>query len=370
MLETVRQFATELLVETGDHVRFRDRHARFFAGLAEEAEPMLVSEEAPTWMTRIREELPNIRSALQWGLRPQGDTDLAVRLVLALARYWNVRGTPTEGLRWLETLTSRYGESLDELTSAWLTYDAGMLAARQGDLERAGSCAAASLPVFRAHDDKIGIAWALNDLGLAALKADDYALAIERFEESIAVKRELGHDWDVARTLCNVGQLAWRCGDFDRAEAAYHESLAVAAQAHGDVPHELLAANKNNLAELDRCRGNYAAAEPLYLEALAAWKAVGNRLELALAMSGLGGTAAGLDHPRRAARLLGAADAERDALGVALDEINQAEHERMCAHARSLLSPEDWESAYEQGQLMSLDEAVAYALEGCGETTP
>ena len=117
-------------------------------------------------------------------------------------------------------------------------------------------------------------------------------------------------------------------------------------------------------------------AAELYRQGLVMWHEIGDQMGVTLALAGLGGVAGGQAHPRRAARLLGAADAQRAAMGATLDPDNLVEFERMVAAARRQLDARAWTAAWAEGQAMTIERAVGYALgqeprdTACSERTP
>jgi hypothetical protein len=80
LLETVREYAFERLVEAGDADVVAARHGRYFATFVESAvEPLTTAAEA-IWTARINRELDNIIIALDRAIE-RGDLDVALRLV-------------------------------------------------------------------------------------------------------------------------------------------------------------------------------------------------------------------------------------------------------------------------------------------------
>src|SRR3954465_7176937 len=81
----------------------RDRHARHYLALAQEAEPHLPGPASPPGRVRLQAERDNFRAALEWAFGPTGDDGLGVRLVTCLWHPWDVRGARGEGLHWVHT---------------------------------------------------------------------------------------------------------------------------------------------------------------------------------------------------------------------------------------------------------------------------
>lgn len=362
MSQSVRQYARDRLAESGESATIRARHLAYYLRLVEEAGPHIVRDEKVEWLDRLELEHGNLRAAMELALQDPSDLEPAARLAVALWRFWTIHSHFTEGRRWLDRLAAENRDAAPTALWARVIYCAGSMAMAQGDLDGAEARTTKALALFRLLADKQGQSWALNDLGAVAAQRREYARAIERFDESLALKRGLGDTWDVARTLVNLGELAWRSGDYDRAEGLYRESLEVGQAPGAPVDKEIIAAVNNNLGELALCRGDHERAEGLYCRALATWHEIGDRFRVTLALGGLGGAAAGLGDPRRAARLLAVAEALREQTGAHLDADNEAEHLRMVAMARRQLSTPDWEAVTAEGRAMTLAEAVAYGL--------
>lgn len=368
MLTSLRHYARDRLAAAGEAQVWRQRHFAFYLDLAQAAGSHLTSEDQVAWLDRLELEHGNVRAALEWAADQPAAPEPAARLAIAMWRFWSIHCHFTEGRAWLERLASAVRDCPQRELEARVVYCAGSLARAQGDANTAETHACRALAMFRQLGDAEGESWALNDLGTIAAYRQDYDQAIVLFEASLAVKRALGCWWDVARTLVNLGEIAWRRGDYDRAEELYRESLTVGETSATPPDKELLAAVHNNLGELARCRGDLDAAADLYRRGLTLWCEVGDHFNVTLALAGLGGVAAGQGHPRRAARLLAAAAAQRETMGVQLDADNEAEHLRMVAAARAQLSEADWAAAVAAGRALSVAEAVGEAVgEASGE---
>jgi predicted ATPase len=85
MLETVHEYATERLEESGEAEQLRRAHAEHFLALAQEANPELKGPDQLEWLRRLETEHDNMRAALGWSLK-RAETDLALGLAGAL--WW------------------------------------------------------------------------------------------------------------------------------------------------------------------------------------------------------------------------------------------------------------------------------------------
>ncbi len=193
LLELIRAYGWELLVERDEERALRQRHAAYYLALAEQAEPELHGGDQITWLNRLEREHANLRAALHWA-EESGAVQVGLRLTRALWWFWQVRGHLSEGRAWLERFLalqeSAPGESNAALVAGAHT-GAGNLAWRQGDLAPAAAHLEVSLALYRELSDVPGIAHVLNTLGLIADGNGAYAQANALFEESLALYREI-----------------------------------------------------------------------------------------------------------------------------------------------------------------------------------
>lgn len=100
LLETVKAYAEERLVDSEEAVRVRDAHARYFADLLDRAGPCLHREEQLRWMARLGEEHDNLLTALRWVVQVEA-ASTAAHMGAVLGYYWLLRGTNREAGPWL-----------------------------------------------------------------------------------------------------------------------------------------------------------------------------------------------------------------------------------------------------------------------------
>lgn len=146
LLDTVRQYAQELLVAAGENDTVRDRHLAYFTALVEEAEPRL-DEDQDTWRDRLEAHSADIRTALEWGLAGTGErARLGRRLAAAMARQWFVRGQAHEGLPLLRRAID-LGAGEESPLTARLLIGAAMLCMIAGRREDVAALAARAEPM-------------------------------------------------------------------------------------------------------------------------------------------------------------------------------------------------------------------------------
>jgi len=225
MLETIREYGQEALIASGEGDAAQHAHSDYFLQLAEEAEPALKGPLLVAWLDRLEQEHNNLRAALQWALEGRR-AEIALRLGIALERFWVVRGLRNEGLAFLErALAGSVGVADDVRARALLA--AARLAFNQSNFDQGEALAQESLALFRGLGDRRGIALSLNRLGVAAWRRGDFRSARILLEEDLALFRELGDRDRVAWSLFMHGLLDNKQGEYARASSLFEESLAL-----------------------------------------------------------------------------------------------------------------------------------------------
>jgi tetratricopeptide (TPR) repeat protein len=182
-------------------------------------------------------------------------------------------------------------------------------------------------------------------------------------EKSLEIFRDFGEVWGLSHTLRGLGVVARSEGDRARALALFEESLLVSHET-GDTSGT--AAAQLLLGNMARREGQYGRATSLYRESLATVKTIGDRQGAAMCLAALSRVALAQGRAARAARLLGAAERLLEVIGWTFPPGERAGHDRAVAAVRAALGGEEYERTAGLGALMTLDQAVAYAM--CDET--
>src|SRR5262249_1819959 len=103
LLESLREYGRQRLVNTGEADSAQRAHAAFYLGLAEQASPELTNRDQRQWLDRLERDYDNLRVALAWAL-DAGEFDVAMRFGAALWRFWRYRGHIAEATRCMERL--------------------------------------------------------------------------------------------------------------------------------------------------------------------------------------------------------------------------------------------------------------------------
>jgi predicted ATPase len=362
MLATIRDYAVESLEEDGGLVAQRRRHALFFRGLAEEAEPKLHGAEQQDWLARLEADHDNLRVAMRWA-RESGEHELGLRLAGSLWYFWFARGYLREGRAWLQSLMAPAGkEGLSGVAAAVRAKalsGAAWLAYVQTDYERAVPLAEESLALWRELGEAVGSAAALTSLGCVALDRGDYARARPLLDESLALARAAADSWWIAVSLINLGLLAGLQGDYPRARELLEESLAL-ERARGDARNVAYALT--NLGTFAVTQGDLERAWSVLEESLPLHRDLGDTAGAVEGLEDVARIAAAQGQPRRAARLLGAAEALRDASGASRPPYLQDPVSLMTTSVRASLGDTVFAAERAKGTEFSLEQAVADVL--------
>ena len=359
MLETIREFALERLDAGSDGEELRDRHARYFLAVAERAESEWEGSHT-AWMQRLAADYDNIRASLRW-LQASGQLELELRFVGALWHFWAIRGFLAEGRGFAEDALIRAAGVDPGLRAKVLRVAAG-LASFQGENERAEALGAERLAAARASGDKSSEVSSLNFLGTVAFSTGDLDRARSLFEQGLELNRDLDDPPARAVLLENLAGVAVCGGQFDRAKTLLDECLALfrAVKSEGGIAHSRLI--EGQLALLEQ---RHEEAPAAFAESLRLFRALLHGAGVAVGLHGLAAVAVHKHDFETAATLLGAAEhllEATEATEDSLDPLERQIHELVWAAVRRELDEERLTTAWAEGQTMTIDEAVEYAI--------
>jgi predicted ATPase/transcriptional regulator with XRE-family HTH domain len=358
MLETVREYAGDLLTASGERASMERAHAAYFQALAERAETQLRGPEQGIWMERLEAEVDNLRAALRWSLYT-AEWDVGFCLGGALWYFWFVSGRLGEGRDWLHELLADAGLRGAAQVRAESLVGASWLAFCQGDYDEANAQADEGLRLYERLGNKRGRAAALTTLGCVAMSQGMYERARPLMEKSLALRREEGDRREVATSLNNLGNLALLEGDLAQAQTLLEEYLDL-SQALGD---KYVTANAlQTLGVVALAQNDIARARAMLTEALTLRRSLGWVYGAIEDIESMAEVACSERHPRQAALLLGAAATLRGAMQAPLRPTERDAHQRIVATTRNALSAVIFEQAWAEGAALSLDEAIAAAL--------
>ncbi len=358
LLETVRQYAWQKLVEAGEADEMQRRHLTWYLGLAEQADAKLRGPEQQVWLDRLETEHDNLRAALDWSKTDPSHAGKRLRLATALLWFWQFHGHWSEGRRWLEATDSLGGEAASHIPAKALRY-AAFLAVQQGDYERAAVLGQQGVTSSRESGDEESLVYCRIVLGRIALHRGDYGRAATLFEDNLDLCRKLDDEWLLGWSLSHLGFVARDQGDYERAAALHSEGLAQFRKAEDK---HFTAWALRNLGIVALRQDDHKQAATLCRESLTLSREIGGVWQVEQGLAGLAGAAALEGQYERAARLFAAAEALRTSLGRKRSIADQADFDKRVASTRAGLGEIAFAAAWAQGTTMPLEEAIEAAL--------
>jgi len=360
MLETIREYATEQLRESGEEQLYARRHAEHFVSVAEAANAAIVGAEPgyDRHFDVLAADHDNLRAALAFAVET-GDAELEGRLVTALRWFWVVRGFSKEARSAFERAIADT-EHADDRLRARVLADGATFPYRQGDLAEARRLWGEALALYRTLEDDEGIARCIADLGAVASTEGDLDGAAAAYRESLPLFEALGHHQRAAVALANLAAIAELRGDNETA-AEFGERAVAAQRALGDL--DGLAVSLHNLARARIALGDLDVARALLDEAFALAQRLGYREVIAYALETSGELAFGAARFESAARLLGAAAELFAAIGVELSGTERAGYDRTLAALEEPLGGAEVAALVALGRELDLADAIREALD-------
>lgn len=364
--ELIRQYARERLHESGEVEAIRQRHGCFFLALAETAEQRMYTNQAPLWLNRLEQELDNLREALNWALEPAEGVlashriATGLRMASAMADFWFLRGYHHEGLARFKELLARPDAAEPTQARVEALTLAGYLLWSQGHLDQARSVLEEGLAINRAIGDRKYLALGLEYLGLVTSSQGDYECAQSLLEQSLVIWRELKAGFQVAAVLSELGDIALLQQDYEQAERFYTESIAPDADRNNEPQHPY---PLRRLAYLVLRRGDCAKAVQLCQKSLRLNLNMVDRRGVAACLVTLASVARAQGQLVRAGQLFGAAETILVSIAAPLLSADQREYDHNVAALGGQLSADELATAWAEGRLLTMEQAVAYALQ-------
>ncbi len=371
MLETIREFALELLQASGEGDAIGARHARYFKDLAEEALPHYDGPGLPLWNARIDRELDNCRAAMTWALA-HDDGVTGTRLAGALWRVWWFRQPAggqgwiervTEGRAWIERVLEQWPElPFDDQAEALI--GAGFHAQNLGDLDAALAIGEPLLSRALAEDHPYGIYWAHHLLG--SLKRNQWNwygsqdpvdasngsnTAWKHFSESLNIApRVRNPENHAAMSLDWLGSIAISEGRLEEARQLLDQAVGY-CRISGN-PY-ILAQCLIGLGRVERRLGDVRACAVSLQEAHTIALALLTASDLHVVTVEVAELAMATGHDLDAARLLGAADTLPAHSGY------RGHFESTRDQARATLTAPRFDQAWQAGRAFKLEDQIA-----------
>jgi len=398
-LETIRQFAMEKLLESGEAEETRDRQLDYFMEYGEGANIGLFSAEVKTYLDVFDTEHDNLRSALEWASARHPEK--ALRLVDHIGSYWSVRDHNSEAISWCQVVLGKTksvtGLEMDRarvyIVLGWCSittgeHRLGRTAAEQalvlgksvndestiaraygilalacvftGDFYTAQHAVVEGEAFARARGLKSELAFILASRAqLAFISSRDVAKAKEYMNEAARLSQEMGYQWAYSFSTFGLARIAAELGDLETARKRFMESEEVARRMGNK---RIVYSSRSEYAHVLRQHGKFEEALKIYLDLLPKWKQLGHRSAVAHELECIAFILARREETTRAATLLGAAEALRKAIDSVMTPMELEEYAKELKSLRVRMDEVGLNQSWKNGSKLSMDEGINYAL--------
>ncbi len=358
LLETIRQYAQEKLIESGEADRVKARHLDYFMRLAEGVSLGWLGFGQAAWLMRLKAEHDNLRAALEWSAADETTAQIGLKLVGLVAPFLDVQGYFTEERNWIDRLLERAGESAPPAWRAVAFQRAAVAQENLANFATARSCALQAITLFRELGDKKGLAESLYIWGDVLCAQAQFTEARPVLKECLTICQDLGDSVGTAWSLSDLGLTEYALGNHRLAQSYMEQGLELCRKGKWGFIHSRTAWL---LGDIFRHEGNLAQALSLYKEALNIAKG-GIAWALPYHIESFAYLALGEGFTLRAAKLLGAGNCLFETLGAVRVPVTQSEHDRAMVDLREALGEEALAAAWTEGRAMTTEQAIEYAL--------
>ena len=409
LLETIRQYARDKLLENGEGEGTRNRHLAYYLEMTETARPELVKKAHELeWITRLKTEYDNIRAAIEWGLT--NNSTAVMRMVYALTQFLIVTTFASEGHRWgtevlkqVEVLDGNRGSFTTEQVrqKAKLMTGMSIMSFSMGDIKKSGMEAEEAIPLLRSVSDKWGLAIALIFVTAAKLQTGDIDIAIASIDEAQKLAEEIddgyvwglvldatssveayvkkdfvkayalrekgnellkehGSRWSYGISLYSFGNLYIMEKQFENAREKFKIAMQTMRELGSNRNVNMI---KSDLAHILRYEGNYPQAIPAYQETIKEWQRMGHRSAVAHQLECLAFIAKSLEQVKKATKLLGAAEALRQRIEIDMTVQERKEYDKEVNDLKANMDEKEFLSLWAEGRSMTMEQAIELATQ-------
>jgi tetratricopeptide (TPR) repeat protein len=397
-LETIRQYAMDKLVETGEAVETRTRHLDFMLKYINEHK-LNNFEINLAWLDKLDREHDNLRIALEWSVA--NDIEKAIRLAINVGWYWSTRDYISEALFWYKTILQR-SETLPDYDAerasiysimGWTSILVGqhregraaaetaislakkfnldstiifsystiaLASAFLGDLTVAQNAITEGEALARAKGLKEELVLAVSaHAQMIYFTSRDMVKAKVYLDEAIQLSREVGYRWETAFIIFGQARLAASLGDIDTARLKFNEGSEIARRMGNK---RMIYSNRSELAHALRENGKLDEAYAIYTEVIPGWKDLGHRAAVAHELECIGYILTRKEEPERAIQLLSAAQTIRNVINAPRTNFEDMEYGKELTELRRMLGADDFQKQWVNGEQLTMDEAIQLAM--------
>ena len=358
MLETIRQYASEKLFDANEGDKVHERHLRFFLDMTNESKQEL-EKGNQTVLENFESERGNLRAAIEWSQSGES-ADAGLELAAALLWYWALRGYLSEGIERLRSSLALSQTQARSQVRAKALNALGNLLSRQANFSEAKRILDEALVAGLALDDKWNIAKSYDSLGYIAAYQGNFDEANSYNGQSLEISRELGDNLGIIDSLEIIAETTLIRGDYPQALTIFEEELELARNVNhiNNISYVV-----RRLGQIKLFQGELRPAINLFQESLSLNWQVGDKQAVAACLAAFGSVAMIRADMHRAAQLFGASEALSESIYSTLLPYDHDQYTRTVVALHNQLDKATFNSAWAAGRAMSMEQAIAFALE-------
>jgi predicted ATPase len=359
LLETVRQYGGERLVESGEDVEAISHHLRYYRAFAAKCIGYCNGPEQTVWLLRLAHEHENVRAAHERALAGYGIKE-GLQLCRDLRRFWMIRGFVLEGVEVCDRALKLDVGPEFPVERGYVLHSRGTMCLLVSQYDQAITDLHAAVGIFEQENELEGLANAEDSLGSAIRLKGDLTESIPHFEKALGIFRQIGDPRGEAVSLNNLGRVAEYLGDLRTAKK--HQMECLTAIRKVGEPRTLaiflfsLALVEMKLDELDPATKHFS-------ESARVIRAVGDPLGGANLLEAMATLTCRRSLYSRAVVMWGAAETLRQTLGAPMVAADRPAYDANVEEARQTLGAATFDAERSKGRTLSLDEALDFAAD-------
>ena len=368
MLETIREYGREKLIEAAEEEEVRRRHLDFFAAFAERAQEGIYSKEQAMWFKRLDREVDNLRLALDWAVEAsdQGKhfgrrsiSESQFVIIRSLSLFWE-RGFRAEIIETLRKVLVRDAGNDPTAERARALDVGGFLLWSLNRLPEARSYLEESIAIAKRLKDDSLLVWPLMYLGWTFWGLGEYEDARTSLAKSLEIGRSLGEHGKgaVAVALAYLGDIPYAQGDLFEARRLYEEAIVLLRELQNP---SMLVPTLRRLAYVELHEGKFDKAVALFNESLESNLQLGHRHGTVASLAGLAAIHLAKRSLEKAATLYGFVDNQVGQSGNPLLFTDTVEYQRSIAQLQEALDEKARSAAWSKGGALTLEQAMELA---------
>jgi predicted ATPase/DNA-binding XRE family transcriptional regulator len=283
-LDTIRHFAQEKFETSGERAGLRDRHLKYFANWAEQAETMLDGIPPFDLRPRAEAEHNNLLAALDWASQSAMKNDDDVRLAASVSLIWLRHSHFKEGLELAKKFLPRAASLENKSLYVKLLYHAAALSYWRDDLTRAYDYSTEAEHLARMLGDRYALVKTLYYLGDIYREMGDLQKAYTALQECVALCREMNHQPRLSRALTSLCLVSYKMEKHIEADAAIQEALRIIEQTKDVWAKSYALRIKADNFRYDK---KFPEALAAFQNALRASNAIGDRVSAGMALANM-----------------------------------------------------------------------------------